>query len=251
MADQRRYERDQFRDDEDRMQDPQGWTYGRGRSRPGPRDDRDWSERSHYGYSRGRMSGYGEGVGGRGNTLGELGYGGDDRSPGYAGERAARYGSPYASEAYGPSERRGWRDEAWRREPRYGSAGSERYWNEERDMWDRATDEISSWFGDDDAERRRRMDKYRGRGPKNYARSEDRIREDVCDRLTDDGGIDASDVEVSVSGTEVTLGGTVPSRHQRRRAEICAERVSGVSHVQNNMRVKERDDGSFTTAGMT
>jgi BON domain len=249
MADQRRYERDEFRDD-DRSEDRKDWSYGHGRSWPGPRDDRDWPERSHYGYSRGRPGNYGEAMGGRGNTLGELGFGGDDRSPGYAGERAARYGSPYASEAYGPSERRGRRDEAWRREPRYGS-GAERYWNEERDMWDRATDEISSWFGDDDAERRRRMDKYRGRGPKNYARSEDRIREDVCDRLTDDGGIDASDIEVSVSGTEVTLGGTVPSRHQRRRAEICAERVSGVSHVQNNMRVKEPDDGSFTTAGMT
>jgi osmotically-inducible protein OsmY len=248
MADQRRYERHQFRDD-DRMENRQDWTYGRGRPWPGPRDDRDWVERTHYGYSRGRMGDYGKGVGGRGNTLGELGFGGDDRSPGYAGERAARYGSSYASEAYGPSERRGWRDEAWRREPRYGS-GSERYWNAERDMWDRATDEISSWFGDEDAERRRQMDKYRGRGPKNYARSEDRIREDVCDRLTDDGAIDASDIDVSVSGTEVTLAGTVSSRYQRRRAELCAEGVSGVSHVQNNMRVKEPDDGSFT-AGMT
>jgi osmotically-inducible protein OsmY len=54
-----------------------------------------------------------------------------------------------------------------------------------------------------------------------------------------------------VSGTEVTLGGTVPSRQQRRRAEICAERVSGVSHVQNNMRVKEEDGGRFRTAGDT
>jgi len=164
MADQRRYERDEFRHDE-RMEHRKDWSYGHGRSWPGPRDDRDWPERSHYGYSRGRPGNYGEAMGGRGNTLGELGFGGDDRSPGYAGE--------------------------------------------------------------------------------------DRIREDVCDRLTDDGGIDASDIEVSVSGTEVTLGGIVPSRHQRRRAEICAERVSGVSHVQNNMRVKEPDDGSFTTAGMT
>jgi hypothetical protein len=249
MADQRRYERDEFRDD-DRMQDPQAWTYGRGRPWPGPRDDRDWAERTHYGYSRGRIGNYGEDVGGRGNTLGELGFGGDDRSPGHAGERAARYSSPYASETYGPSERRDWRDEAWRREPGYGT-GASRYWRGERDMWDRAADEVSSWFGDDDAEHRRQMDKYRGRGPKNYARSEERIREDVCDRLTDDGALDASDIEVSVSGTEVTLGGTVPSRHQRHRAELCAERVSGVSHVQNNMRVKEPDDGRFRTAGMT
>jgi osmotically-inducible protein OsmY len=244
MADQRRYERDQFRDDDDRMRDPQEWTYGRGRSWPGPRDDRDWAERTHYGQGRGRF--YDEGVGGRGNTLGDIGFGGNDRSPGYAGERGASYGS----DAYGPSERRQWRDESGRRDPRYAS-GHDIYWQGERDMWDRATDEISSWFGNDDAERRREMDKYRGRGPKNYARSEDRIREDVCDRLTDDGMVDASSIEVSVSGTEVTLGGTVPSRQQRRRAEICAERVSGVSHVQNNMRVKEEDGGRFRTAGDT
>ena len=250
MADQRRDERDEFRDD-DRMQDPEAWTYGRGRSWPGPRDDRDWAERTHYGYSRGRIGHSGEGVGGgRGNTLGELGFGGDDRSPGYAGERAARHGSPYAPETYGSSERRAWRDEAPRHDPR-DRLGASRYWQGERDMWERGMDEIASWFGNDDAERRRQMDKYRGRGPKNYARSEERIREDVCDRLTEDGAIDASDIDVSVSGTEVTLGGTVPSRHQRRRAEICAERVSGVSHVQNNMRVKEPDDGSFRTAGMT
>jgi osmotically-inducible protein OsmY len=36
------------------------------------------------------------------------------------------------------------------------------------------------------------MRSNRGRGPKNYQRSEERIREDVCDRLSDDYLIDAS-----------------------------------------------------------
>jgi hypothetical protein len=36
----------------------------------------------------------------------------------------------------------------------------------------------------------------------------------------------------------VTLTGTVTSREQRRRAEDIAESVSGVTHVQNNLRVK-------------
>jgi osmotically-inducible protein OsmY len=123
---------------------------------------------------------------------------------------------------------------------------------EERGMWDRAADEVSSWFGDEDAERRRRVDaaregKHRGRGPKGYARSDDRIREDVSDRLSDDPMVDASDIEVTVSGREVTLSGTVDSREARRRAEDCAEDVSGVSYVQNNLRV--RQEGMSSSAG--
>jgi len=107
-----------------------------------------------------------------------------------------------------------------------------------RDMWDRASDEVASWFGDEDAAHRRRLDNFRGRGPKNYNRSSDRIRDDVSDRLTDDWQVDASDIDVSVEGTEVTLDGTVHSREAKRRAEDCADSVSGVSHVQNNLRVK-------------
>lgn len=110
--------------------------------------------------------------------------------------------------------------------------------DEERGWWDRAADEVSSWFGDDDAERRRRLDaRHEGRGPKGYRRSDERIREDVSDRLTDDPFIDASEIEIEVSNNEVTLTGTVDSRNARRRAEDLAERVSGVTHVQNNLRV--------------
>jgi hypothetical protein len=81
---------------------------------------------------------------------------------------------------------------------------------------------------------------HAGRGPKGYTRSDDRIREDVCDRLTDDPSVDASDIEVKVSNCEVTLSGTVDRREAKRRAEDCAEQVSGVRNVQNNLRVQER-----------
>ncbi|MFG1420343.1 BON domain-containing protein [Roseixanthobacter liquoris] len=130
-----------------------------------------------------------------------------------------------------------------------GSYGREGYFgrdadrNQERGLWDRATDEVSSWFGDEAAERRRREDEYRGRGPKNYSRSDDRVREDVSDRLTDDWQVDASDIEVTASGGEVTLTGTVADRLQRRRAEDVAEQVSGVRHVQNNLRVRDFSSG--------
>jgi osmotically-inducible protein OsmY len=118
--------------------------------------------------------------------------------------------------------------------------GSQRgYDRNRRDWFDRAGDEVMSWFGDEDAARRRRMD-HRGRGPSNYTRSDDRIREDVNDALTDDWGVDASNINVSVNDGDVVLDGTVATRLQKRRAEDCAEDVSGVKNVQNNLRVSER-----------
>ncbi|MFC3287370.1 BON domain-containing protein, partial [Paracoccus aerius] len=97
---------------------------------------------------------------------------------------------------------------------------------------------------------------HSGRGPRNYSRSDDRIREDVSDRLSDDRHIDASDIEVSVSGGEVTLDGTVDSRSAKRHAEDLAESCSGVKHVQNNLRVKDRQmsggsSGSMSGSGST
>lgn len=120
---------------------------------------------------------------------------------------------------------------------------------EERGFFERAGDEIASWFGDEDAERRRRMDEYRGRGPKGYTRSDSRIQEDVSDRMSDDGALDASDIEVSVRGGEVTLSGFVDSKWAKRRAEDCAEDVSGVTNVQNNIRVRGAETSAAWTSG--
>jgi hypothetical protein len=81
---------------------------------------------------------------------------------------------------------------------------------------------------------------HRGRGPRGYRRSDERIREDVCDRLTDDPEIDASDIEVLVANGEVTLNGSVDSRLIRRLAEDLADAVSGVTLVQNNLKIGAR-----------
>jgi hypothetical protein len=79
---------------------------------------------------------------------------------------------------------------------------------------------------------------HRGRGPRNYQRSDERILDDVHHRLTDDADVDATEIEVTVRDREVTLSGTVADRFQKRRAEDVAESVSGVTHVQNNLRVQ-------------
>ena len=90
----------------------------------------------------------------------------------------------------------------------------------------------------------RERQSHRGRGPRNYRRSDERIRDDVCDRLWDDHDVDASDIEVSVSDRDVTLSGEVDSKHAKRCAEDCAESVSGVEHVQNDLRVRTSGSGA-------
>jgi hypothetical protein len=80
---------------------------------------------------------------------------------------------------------------------------------------------------------------HRGRGPRGYKRSDARIEEDVNDRLTEDPHVDATEIQVSVAGGEVTLAGIVDSRAARRRAEDVAESVSGVTYVMNNLRVRQ------------
>ena len=182
--------------------------------------------RDPYGGGFGRHGG--EGVGGRGYgwQRAESGQQGPDRR--FAGNdgRGFRPGTDYR-DSYG-----GGRYDGGDR----GRAGYGERDRNERGMFERAVDEVSAWFGDNDAERRREQD-YRGRGPKGYKRSDARIQEDVNDRLADDAYVDASEIEVAVSAAEVTLTGSVDSRQARRRAEDIAEQVSGVSYVQNNLRI--------------
>ena len=109
----------------------------------------------------------------------------------------------------------------------------------ERRSWDDRRDP-GGWFGRPPADRAYVEGPHRGRGPKGYSRSAERIREDVSDKLSDDAHLDASDIEVGVLGTEVTLSGTVDSRTAKRRAEDHADDVIGVTHVQNNLRVRPR-----------
>jgi osmotically-inducible protein OsmY len=121
---------------------------------------------------------------------------------------------------------------------------------EDRGFWDRTSDEVASWFGDEDAERRRDRDharSHRGRGPKGYVRPDDRISDDVHHHLTDDPWLDASEIQVQVKDGEVTLNGTVDDRRAKHRAEHCIEDIHGVKHVQNNLRVQARVDEPSAT----
>jgi osmotically-inducible protein OsmY len=192
-----------------------GSNYGGGYSERGMSDyeGRESSESRNRDYNEGRGSGY----------------------TGYAG--SGYYGSPGYG-GYSGSYRNTGR--TWDRDRNQGDRG----------FWDRASDEVASWFGDDEAERRRDRDRQmnnRGRGPRNYSRSDDRIKEDINDRLSDDPFVDASDIDVTVSTGEVTLTGTVDDRSNKRRAEDLAEAVSGVKNVENRIRVTQNTFSSSTT----
>jgi len=200
-------------------------------------NNRNWDRDRQGNYNSGRWGqmdydqngGYGQMYGG-GNDYDRGGYG-----QGSSNFRQGNY-DRYGSQDYGRYNR----SQGYNRNRDWDNDRNDRSW------WDKTKDEVASWFGDDDAERRRRMDErregnYRGNGPKNYTRSSERIKEDVNDRLSDAWDIDASDIDVSIDGNEVTLSGTVPSKQQKRRAEDIAESVSGVQNVQNNLRIKQQE----------
>jgi len=91
--------------------------------------------------------------------------------------------------------------------------------------------------------------RYAGRGPRGYKRSDDRIKEDVNERLTQDPWVDAVEIEVQVKDGEVTLTGSVNSRDEKRRAEDAIDRVSGIREVHNQLRVQHQHEGAMAGQG--
>jgi osmotically-inducible protein OsmY len=89
--------------------------------------------------------------------------------------------------------------------------------------------------------RERPVPSYRGRGPKNWRPSDERIRDTVNELLTDHDGIDATDVEVTVENGEITLNGTVGSRWEKRLADDIAHSCRGVHDVHNRLRIADRE----------
>lgn len=83
---------------------------------------------------------------------------------------------------------------------------------------------------------------HTGRGPRNYRRSSERIEEDVNERLTQHGWLDATELEVAVEDDVVTLHGEVDDYRDKRLAEDIAYNVSGVHDVNNRITVSHRGE---------
>ncbi len=149
---------------------------------------------------------------------------------------------------YGNYGERGWGERGWgygsyRRPPDYYERWGGRSMAE-REMGDRGAYERRPW-----EERREWEERYArprwherpmGRAPRGYQRSDERIKEDLCDRLMH-SWIDAEDVMIDVRGGEVTLSGTVEDRASKRAIEDFADDVLGVKDVHNQIRVRPRE----------
>lgn len=79
---------------------------------------------------------------------------------------------------------------------------------------------------------------FRGRGPKGYERSDERLREIICERLTDEPSVDASDVSIDVKDKIVKLTGSVSDRRTKYEIEDLVERCGGVKDIDNQVRVR-------------
>lgn len=83
-------------------------------------------------------------------------------------------------------------------------------------------------------------------GPKGYKRSDERIRDEVCERMARDGYVDVRDVEVIVESGIVTLRGSVAMKLDRRRLEDLVADVWGVEDIHNDLRVRRMDASART-----
>lgn len=89
---------------------------------------------------------------------------------------------------------------------------------------------------------------YRGMGPKGYTRSDERLKEDISEKLMENDEIDASDVTIECREGVVTLEGTVNERRLKHRIEDIVEQCHGVKDIENRLTVK-RDGQSQSSRG--
>jgi hypothetical protein len=87
------------------------------------------------------------------------------------------------------------------------------------------------------------------RGPKGYTRSDERIKEDVCERLSQRGDIDVDEVSIDVQGGKITLQGTVPDRRMKHMIEDIACGCMGVKDVENKVSVSSGDRDQESRSG--
>ena len=87
------------------------------------------------------------------------------------------------------------------------------------------------------------------RGPKGYERSDERLKEDISERMYASDDYDCSDVTVEVSGGKVTLDGSVSDRYSKYMIEEMVDSIAGVKEVDNRLRVSRGDDDQHGSSG--
>jgi hypothetical protein len=240
--------------DRQQQQDPSSGEYGLRSDRDrGNWDENDRTREGGWDQSRDRNYGRQGSSYGQGSTYGQGGnygqrFGGSEASYGNRGYREGDYDQAHRGpraqgyEQSGDHDFRRWSSERGERSDRFGaswSPSSERsalnqLYDRERDLDRNAWSNPQREFNRDSTRQ-----SFVGKGPKNYTRSDERIREDVCDRLSDDDEVDATDITITVREGEVTLEGSVNDRRAKHRAEDIADNVRGVKDVHNRLSARK------------
>jgi osmotically-inducible protein OsmY len=87
------------------------------------------------------------------------------------------------------------------------------------------------------------------RGPKGWQRTDERLKDDICERLYHTRHIDSSEVTVDVKDGKVTLEGTVPQRGMKHALEDLIDACPGVKDIDNRVRVSPEGGGSQSPMG--
>jgi hypothetical protein len=206
------------------------YEFGRGRGQDfgrGREDERERWERERGGEQR--FGGY------------ESGFRGDNRFSGGENQWGSRGMRGFGGPQWGNEGYTGGRDDdRWQGMERGGYGGQDRFGGM---GMSRGGYGYGGGYGMGDRMGGMGMDQNRqqrtGRGPKGYQRSDERIREDVCEMLSDHDWLDASEIEIQVKSGEITLTGTVMDRQSKRLAEDLAEQARGVKDVHNQLRVQQ------------
>lgn len=82
-----------------------------------------------------------------------------------------------------------------------------------------------------------RRGEHFGKGPKDWQRTDERLYEEVCEQLSHNHLVDASDIEIKVTDGNVYLRGTVEDRPTKREAERCVEKVLGIRDIFNELKI--------------
>lgn len=186
----------------------------------GSSDEAMYERSNQNGLNAGAYRGEIEGPHGRGVAGGAYRPGQDVGSYGSGGDRGTYRGGFYGGDVQGGYGGRGTGMQNQRDFSQRWDAEQQRYGFEENG--------ISTEMG---------QSSY-GKGPKGYKRSDERMKEDLCERIAQLHGVDASDVEVQVGEAEVTLTGTVPDRHMKYQLEHAAFDIFGVQDVNNRLKIK-------------
>ena len=97
-----------------------------------------------------------------------------------------------------------------------------------------------SWTNHNESNDQRSL---KGKGPKGYRPTDQRIYEEVCEALMRSHEVNAEEIEVIVKDGIVTLEGKVSARQEKRLAEITIEDLPGVLDVRNEISLLSKDQG--------